>query len=338
MQRLAGRGGGEGGVRRLVRRPRREAERQLRLGQRQQRLGVADEGEHRLAAEPCDAVGKHRLVAQVGEDREGVVRHVGGGEHVDDARPAARNAATSPSVNAACGCGERTTRIASTPAGSPRPGVGAEALVAAHLGRRVEPGGAAADRACPLAATGAARPRPPPRRAPLRRSWCSRCSGRARRPARRAPRPRSASGWRAAATRRSSACPACRCRIAPRRGRRRRAAGSRARRPDRRGPSTVVTARPSHWPTATMQAQTCSASSSTVQAPQSPAWQPILVPVRPSSSRSASESRRDGSPTSSRALPLTCRRTICRASRSRAVMARTPASARRSRVSVASRR
>ena len=31
-----------------------------------------------------------------------------------------------------------------------RPGVGAEALVAAHLGRRVEPGGAAADRVAAL--------------------------------------------------------------------------------------------------------------------------------------------------------------------------------------------
>ena len=40
----------------------------------------------------------------------------------------------------------------------------------------------------------------------------------------------------------------------------------------------------------TRQAQTCSPSSSTVQAPQSPASQPTLVPVRPRSSRSVSAS------------------------------------------------
>ena len=46
---------------------------------------------------------------------------------------------------------------------------------------------------------------------------------------------------------------------------------------------------PRTWPSGTRQAQTCSPSSSTVQAPQSPALQPILVPVRPRSSRSTSE-------------------------------------------------
>ena len=62
-------------------------------------------------------------------------------------------------------------------------------------------------------------------------------------------------------------------------------------------------------PRATMQAHTASPSTSTVQAPQSPAWQPILVPVRPRSSRSTSERRREGSATTTRSVALTRRRT-----------------------------
>ena len=223
----------------------------------------------------------------------------------------ARSAARSPSSNAACACGERITRIAST--GRRRPGqrVGAEALGAADLGRRVEPRGAAADgaarRAAPAASTdlaGARRPAPP------RRSCGSRCSGTARRRAHRAPRLRSA-----AAFVRSSASalisipgvqmPHC---AAPWATKARCSGDERAVGAAR--PSTVSTSRPAHWPTATMHAQTCSPSSSTVQAPQSPAWQPILVPVRPSSSRSASDRRRAGSPASSRGAPLTPTRTM----------------------------
>jgi hypothetical protein len=59
----------------------------------------------------------------------------------------------------------------------------------------------------------------------------------------------------------------------------------------RRDAPTVVTERPSHWPTPTMHEHTCRRQG-TVRAPQSPAWQPILVPVRPSSSRKASARRR----------------------------------------------
>ena len=62
----------------------------------------------------------------------------------------------------------------------------------------------------------------------------------------------------------------------------------------RPSPSTVVTRRPPRWRPAVRQAQTGLPSSSTVQAPQSPASQPTLVPVRPSSSRSTSASRRAG--------------------------------------------
>jgi len=52
--------------------------------------------------------------------------------------------------------------------------------------------------------------------------------------------------------------------------------------------SMVVTARPSACAVETRQAQACSPSISTVQAPQSPASQPILVPVSPRPSRSVS--------------------------------------------------
>ena len=55
---------------------------------------------------------------------------------------------------------------------------------------------------------------------------------------------------------------------------------SRLRPPFPASPSTVVTERPRTWPIGTRQEQTCSPSSSTVQAPQSPASQPTLVPVR----------------------------------------------------------
>ena len=81
-----------------------------------------------------------------------------------------------------------------------------------------------------------------------------------------------------------SACRACRCRIAPRRARGTLRAAGRSARPGP-CPSTVSIAAPSACAVATRQAQTCSPSISTVQAPQSPASQPILVPVRPSSSR-----------------------------------------------------
>ena len=53
-------------------------------------------------------------------------------------------------------------------------------------------------------------------------------------------------------------------------------------------------AAPSACAAGTRQAQTCAPSSSTVQAPQSPASQPILVPVRPSSSRRRSASVSNG--------------------------------------------
>ena len=69
----------------------------------------------------------------------------------------------------------------------------------------------------------------------------------------------------------------------------------------------VVIARPSACAVGTRQAQTCSPSSSTVQAPQSPASQPIFVPVRRSRSRSVSASEAKGRAWTVRRSPLTRR-------------------------------
>ena len=67
--------------------------------------------------------------------------------------------------------------------------------------------------------------------------------------------------------------------------------------------------RPAPGRAARRQAQTCSPSSSTVQAPQSPALQPTLVPVRPRSSRSTSASRRNGAASTATARPFTVKAT-----------------------------
>ena len=64
------------------------ADRHVSVGDRRHRRRVADEREHGLAAKADDAVGEHGLVAQVGKDREGVVRHVGGADDVDQTGPA----------------------------------------------------------------------------------------------------------------------------------------------------------------------------------------------------------------------------------------------------------
>ena len=63
--------------------------------------------------------------------------------------------------------------------------------------------------------------------------------------------------------------------------------------------------RPAAWASGTMQLQTWAPSSNTVQAPQSPALQPTLVPVRPRSSRSASARRVIGGAATKTGRPLT---------------------------------
>ena len=69
-------------------------------------------------------------------------------------------------------------------------------------------------------------------------------------------------------------------------------------------PSTVVTSCPSICPAATRQEQTGSPSSRTVQAPQSPASQPTLVPVNPRDSRRTLDRRSRGETEADTFLPL----------------------------------
>ena len=70
-------------------------------------------------------------------------------------------------------------------------------------------------------------------------------------------------------------------------------------------PSTVVTSHPSTCPADIRQAQTGSPSSNMVQAPQSPASHPTLVPVKPSSSRRTRDSRCDGELVTTTLRPFT---------------------------------
>ena len=112
------------------------------------------------------------------------------------------------------------------------------------------------------------------------RSRDSRCSGRDCLSARRRD-PAAAPG---SATRRSGSCRRCRSRTETP-GRRGTPAASDAGRPSLASPSMVVTAWPSARNAGIRQLCTGSPSSSTVQAPQSPASQPFLTPKWPSSRR-----------------------------------------------------
>ena len=166
-----------------------------------------------------------------------------------------------------------------------------------------------------------------------RRSCGSRCSGRARPRARPSPgaseglgRHAQQGGRRHQHARRADAAL-----------RARRAAGTPAAAAaisaDASSPSRVSTCRPWRRPRGIMQALTGSPSSNTVHAPQSPASHPTFVPVRPRSSRTTSLSRRDGPGRLDRIRsPGT---SPCSRGRSSDVQA---ASARRTRVSAASRR
>ena len=70
-------------------------------------------------------------------------------------------------------------------------------------------------------------------------------------------------------------------------------------------PSTVVISQPSTCPAAIKHEQTCSPSSKTVQAPQSPASQPTLVPARPSDSRKTRDNLSVGETAGLTLFPLT---------------------------------
>ena len=242
---------------------------------------------------------------------------------------AASTGPRSPTRNRAWACGDRTARRLQAPsAGRSSPNRSA----AGHLGEAVGPGdarahGAAGGRDRRLGDRSPRRPTGPRRRSP-----CSPCTGRARRRGRRGPRASSGSGSGPGGRRPPSASPACRRRTGRRHRRGTRPAGATAR-PRRRGPRPSSTRRPSTWPAATRQAQTCSPSSRTVHEPQSPALQPTFVPVRPRSSRSTSTRRRRPSVRTSTSRPLTANR-----ERGLGGHAATSAIARRTSVSAASRR
>ncbi len=91
-------------------------------------------------------------------------------------------------------------------------------------------------------------------------------------------------------------------------------------------PSTVWMTAPSACAVGTRQAHTCSPSRITVQAPQSPASQPILVPVRPSSWRSVSASDANGAASTVVGCPFSVKATVT-ASRCGARSCITPPSA-----------
>ena len=257
------------------RRLRLPGDRHLVVADRLDRRRARRPGRARLAAIAHLPVGQHRLVLDVGIDAEAVERHVGRGQHAPG-RDARRRASRSPSVKRARAWGERTTRSHSASAGH---GVGAVDVAApSTLACAVDAGDAGADgfagrrrgRAAPV------RRRP----APPRRSCGSRCSGRARRRAR--PRPRRSLGLAVARSevvrrhqhaRRADAALG-RAMVEERRAAAQRRVALLRQALDRRRSCDRRPARP-----ATRQEQTCRPSSSTVQAPQSPASQPILVPV-----------------------------------------------------------
>ncbi len=185
-----------------------------------------------------------------------------------------------------------------------RPFVGAEDFRAREFAGAVEARDAPPDRVARrrlrnvASAEGGMRPS-------RRREWLdSRCSGTARR------RARSGSPLRWAGTRAAAARPrrpgrlACKRRIARRHARARRRASSATIASSSLRPSIVSIERPSVCPTAVRQAQTGSPSISTVQAPQSPASQPTLTPVRPHCSRRTWLRRSSGEPERRAGLPL----------------------------------
>ncbi len=302
ISRLPGRSGWTGGASGASAAAGSIQRRQRRPGDRetgQVAVGAVLEGHqrHRLAAEAHLGLGERRLVGEAGDHPEAVAPgDVGGGEDGRDPRPGRRPGCQVAEAEGGVGV-RRAHRLQHQPAGAPD--VGAEGLAARRpwRGRRGAAAGRRPRRRPPAAPRRGARRR---RRRPRRRSCGSRCSGRARRRAPPRPRPAPGRGTRAISALAAISMPGVQmphC-AAPWR---RNAACSRAS-PAPASPSTVVTARPATRAAGVRQAQTGWPSTSTVQAPQSPASQPTLVPVSPASSRSTSESRRVGRSASKRGV------------------------------------
>jgi hypothetical protein len=191
--------------------------------------------------------------------------------------------------------GLRTSRTASVPAGQPS---APKASVPSTLG---SPSSRSSRAPTAPSGAGASAPRSP---SPPPRSWHSRCSGRGRPRSPPPPRPASAAGARATAPRPRSASPACRCRIAPRRGAGRRAAAAPAAPGRGQRPRPSRPSGPRRGRRASGRRRPGAPSTSTVQAPQSPASQPTFTPSQPKASRSAALSRAAGATSACRAGPV----------------------------------
>ena len=243
-----GRIGRHRGIEADDRRLRRPGDRHFLVADRQHDVALADQGDDGLAAIAHLAVGQHRLVLDVGIDAETVRRHVGRRQHRGEA----------PAQRLEIAQREARPRMRRAHDADPQRiggnAVGAELLAARELGRAVDPRQARTDGSAgrrrggqrcrrihdgidDLAVAGAAAEHAAQRILDLA----------ARRPRRLAPR----------APGRPSACPACRCRTAPRHGRGTTSAGRRACRCRRPGPRRSRPRGPPTWPIATRQAQTC---------------------------------------------------------------------------------
>ena len=241
------------------------------------RFGLAGDERHRLAAEPRDVFRQRRLVGEGRDHAEAVLAgDVGGGEDADDAglpfgigveiaegkagadgaasgRPVRRahrpESVSAPNFSAPVTLGTPSSRTGEAPTALPVSGSRAAkpSVVAPGVHHRCDDlavAGAAAEHAAErIADLGLAGPGI---------SLQQRGRGDQQRPA-------------------------CRCRIAPRHVQGRTIAGPTACR--WRGPRPCAPREPAADAAGTRQAQTGSPSSSTVQAPQSPASQPTLVPV-----------------------------------------------------------
>ena len=278
---------------------------------------VADERDDRLARIADEPVGEHRLVLAGLVDAVAVgARDVGGGQDAHEARVGGGNASRSPSANVAAAWGERTARSVSADV-SRRSSANGSAPVT--LGHAVEPGDPGADRR-----PGAARR---PARSP---SSDAGTAGRRRldrlddlrvagAPAEHAAQPVEDLAWvgDGVAGEQGVSGHQHAGRADPALG----AAAARGTRPGAAAsvPSVAGEALDRGDLAAVRLADagrgrrtTCSPSSRTVHAPQSPASQPTFVPVSPRSSRRTSTRRRIGSTSSAWPTPLTVKAGIRR--------------------------
>ena len=138
----------QGGARRAslvqpaYRRQRLVADRQVLVAEGRHRFARAHERHDRIAPVARDALGQHRLVAQVGVDADAVVGHVGGGEYSLHAGPGGGHRCEVAERDLGRGMGRADD---AEPERVCRHGIGAVALGTGELGHTVELGEAGAD-------------------------------------------------------------------------------------------------------------------------------------------------------------------------------------------------